>query len=143
MHRLVLRAHVWVVAALIVVVVKLPLPWVLWLVTPWRWWQPYRSVSPDTIAQAVRRRLARPRQMKRRACLREGLTLFHFLCLAGHEPEMHFAVFPPDQAPRPMHAHCWVTLDGHPCSAPPQQPCAEVLHHSRAAGSQPPNRILP
>lgn len=135
MRRLVLRAHVCWVACLIPLLDRvLPLRGMLWALTPARWWHPYRGVTPEAIAEAVRRRLARPRQMKRRACLREGLMLFHFLCLAGLDPELHFAVFPAEPAPRPMHAHCWVTLAGVPCSAPAQPPCAEVMRHSRSAG---------
>jgi hypothetical protein len=114
----------------------LPLHGVLWVLTPSRWWRPYRGVPPEEIGELVRRRLARPRQMKRRACLREGLMLFHFLCLAGREPVLHFAVFPAEPAPRPMHAHCWVTLGGVACSAPAHPPCAEMLRYARGTGAK-------
>ena len=138
MRRLILRAHIGSVALLVPLLVRvLPLRGVLWLMTPPRWWRPYRRVAPDAVCGAVRRRLARPRLMKRRACLREGLMLFHFLCLAGHEPELHFAVFPPAPAPRRVHAHCWVTLDGCECSAPPQEPSAEMMRYTRATGARP------
>ncbi|HUT37592.1 MAG TPA: lasso peptide biosynthesis B2 protein [Planctomycetota bacterium] len=140
MRRLVLRAHVWWEACLILLLVKLlPLTWVLRLLSPPRWWHPYRGVSPDAIGELVRRRLARPRHMKRRACLRQGLMLFHFLCLAGHEPELHFAVFPAESPPRPMHAHCWVTLGGVACSPPAEPPCAEMMRYARGTGA----RLLP
>lgn len=138
MRRLILRAHVWSAALLIPLLVKLlPLRWVLWLMTSSRWRRPYRGVPPEAILEAVRRRLARPRLMKRRACLREGLMLFHFLCLAGHEPEIHFAVFPPERPPRPAHAHCWVTLGSRECSAPPQKPFAEMMRYARSTGARP------
>jgi len=137
-RRLILRAHVWSLAFLIPVLVRLlPLRWVLRTMAPPRWWRPYRGVPQAAIAEAIRRRLANPRQMKRRACLREGLMLFHFLCLTGQEPEMHFGVFPPEPAPRRVHAHCWVTLDGRECSAPPQGPSAEVMRYTRSAGARP------
>ena len=137
MRRLVLRAHVWWVACLIPPLDRLlPLNGMLWLLTPSRWWHPYRGVPPEAIGDLVQRRLAHPRQMKRRACLRQGLMLFHFLCLAGHEPVLHFAVFPAEPAPRPMHAHCWVTLDGRDYSAPAQRPCAEMMRYTRASGAE-------
>ncbi|MBM4042090.1 MAG: lasso peptide biosynthesis B2 protein [Planctomycetes bacterium] len=140
MRRLLLRAHVWWVACLIPLLDRLlPLGGVLWVLTPSRWWHPYRGVAPEAIGELVRRRLARPRQMKRRACLRQGLMLFHFLCLAGREPVLHFAVFPAEPAPQPMHAHCWVTLDGQECSPPAQRPCAEMMRYARGTGA----RLLP
>jgi len=135
-RRLALRAHIWWTACLIPVLDRLlPLRGVLWVLTPARWWHPYRGMAPEAIGGLVRRRLAHPRQMKRRACLREGLILFHFLCLAGLEPVLHFAVFPAEAPPRPMHAHCWVTLGDVACSAPAQPPCAEMMRHSRATGT--------
>jgi hypothetical protein len=141
MRRAVLRAHVWLLAFAVPVLVRvLPLRAVLWVMAPPRWWRPYRGVPPEAIAATVRRRLARPRQMKRRACLREGLLVFHFLCLAGHEPVIRFAVFPPQPAPRAVHAHCWVTLDGRPCSAPPEGPSAELMRYARATGVRPASR---
>ena len=140
MRRLVLRAHIWWTACLIPLLVRaLPLGTVLWLVTPARWWHPYRGTAPAAIGELVRRRLARPRQMKRRACLREGLMIFRFLCLAGHEPELHFAVFPAEAPPRPMHAHCWVTLGDVACSTPAEPPCAEMMRYTRGTGA----RLLP
>lgn len=138
MRRLVLRAHIWMAACLVVPLVHaLPLRWVLRALSPPRWWRPYRGVAPEEVSELVGRRLARPWHMKRRACLREGLVLFHFLCLAGHEPVLHFAVFPPEPRPRAMHAHCWVTLGGRACSAPPREPTAEVMRYDRSAGARP------
>jgi len=136
-RRLILRAHVWLVACLILLLVKvLSLRGLLRALTPPRWCRPYRRLPAEAVAEAVRRRLARPWHMKRRACLREGLMLFHFLCLAGRDPEVHFAVFPPASPPSPMHAHCWVTLDGAPWSSPPQGPSAEMMLYSRSLGTR-------
>lgn len=141
MRRLILRTHVGSLAFLIPLLVRLlPLRWVLRAMTPPRWWRPYRGASPETISEAVRRRLARPRLMRRRACLREGLLLFHFLCLAGHEPELHFAVFPPEDPPRRVHAHCWVTMSGREWSSPPQEPFAEMMRYARSTGARPAGR---
>ena len=65
--------------------------------------------------------------MRRRACLRQGLTLFHFLKLAGWPAVLRIGVFPPGRDRRRMHAHCWVTLNGVPLSPPPEQPVATLL----------------
>jgi hypothetical protein len=129
---------VWWVALVIPLLLRVfPLRWVLRLLAPPRWWRPYAGMAPGRIAEAVARRLARPRMMRRRACLREGLLLFHFLCLAGGEPTVHFAVFPPDEAPSPVHAHCWVTLGGRAWSEPPQGPSVELMRYTRREGAAP------
>jgi hypothetical protein len=139
--RLILRAHIGSVALVVPLLVRvLPLRWVLRVMTPPRGWLPYRGVATGALCEAVRRRLARPRLMRRRPCLREGLMIFHFLSLTGHEPEMHFAVFPPESPPRQIHAHCWVTLDGVECSAPPQGQVAEMMRYARATGARPAGR---
>ncbi len=144
MRRLILRAHVSAAATLILLLVEvLPLRCLLRVLTPPRWFKPYRRMAADEIIASVRRRLARPRRMKRRACLREGLVLFHFLSLAGQEPMIDFAVFPPERAPRPMHADWWVTLNGRECSAPPTRPSAEMLRYSRARGARVTGSISP
>jgi hypothetical protein len=122
-----LRAHVWLVASAIPWMVKvMPLRAMLRLLTPPRTFRPYRAISSDTIVRTVKRRLEKPWHMKHRPCLREGLTLMHFLLLAGAPAEIHFGVFAPNAAGK-LKAHCWVTLDGAAVSSPPQSPAAEVL----------------
>ena len=129
-----LRAHVWLVATLLPLLVRvLPLKALLRLMTPPGWWRPYRAVPSERIAAAVARRLKHPHNMRRRACLREGLTLYHFLRLAGVPAVLQFGVYPPELDPGRMHAHCWVTVDGVPVSAPPGQPAALVLTHGAPA----------
>lgn len=71
--------------------------------------------------------------MRRRACLREGIALFHFLRLAGLPAALHIGVYPPDGAQGRLRAHCWVT-DG--CKTPgnaSQEPIAVVLSYSGPA----------
>jgi len=65
--------------------------------------------------------------MRRRACLRQGLLLFHFLRLAGLPAVVHFGVFSPATDPRRLHGHCWVTLGGVCLSPPPEAPAAVLL----------------
>lgn len=133
-----LRAHVWTVATFLPLVVKaLPLRRVLRLMTPSEGRTPYRGLSTEQITGAVQYRLRSPRNMKRRACLRQGLLTYHFLRLAGWPAAAHFAVFPkPDEQGR-MHAHCWVTLNNMNMTDPPLGPHAVVLRCGEEASPQP------
>jgi len=70
--------------------------------------------------------------MVRRACLREGIVLFHFLRLGGHDAVMHFAVYPPSGDESPMHAHCWVTVGEQNISTPPEEPYRTIMVHGQA-----------
>jgi len=126
--RLILRGHVWLLATLIPLLEKiLPLKLLLRVLTPPSAVKPYAGMPPMEISELVARRLRGPRNMRRRACLRRGLTLFHFLKLAGHPAVLHFGVFPPKVDPRRLHAHCWVTLNDVALSPPPEQPVATLL----------------
>ena len=126
--RLVLLGHIWLLATLIPLLEKfIPLKWLLRLLTPPSRCKPYAGTPPEEISRLVARRLREPRNMRRRACLRHGLTLFHFLKLAGWPAVLHIGVFPPGLDSRRMHAHCWVTLNGVPLSPPPEQPVATLL----------------
>ncbi len=130
-----LRAHVYLVATMLPLLVRvLPLKVLLRLMTPPARLRPYRTVPPDRIAAIVARRLRNPRNMRRRACLRRGLTLYHFLRLAGVPAAIHFGVYPPDADPRRLHAHCWVTVDGVALTEPPGQPSAVLFTHGGPAG---------
>ena len=126
--RLVLRGHVWLLATLIPLLEKfIPLKWLLRLLTPPSRFKPYAGTSPEEISRLVAHRLCEPRNMRRRACLRQGLTLFHFLKLAGWPAVLRIGVFSPGLDNRRMHAHCWVTLNDVPLSPPPEQPVATLL----------------
>ncbi len=129
-RELLLRGHVWCVGTLIPLLVKfIPLRALIRLLTPPRCLRLYRKTGEERIVAIVRRRLERPRNMKRRACLREGLMLFHFLRLSGRPAILRFGVYSPGSDPNRLHAHCWVTLDGRALSPPPQEPHADVLTH--------------
>lgn len=121
LRELLLRAHVWMVGTLIPLLVRIvPLVRVIRLLTPPQGIRFYRGVGEDRVIKAVHRCLATPRNMRRRACLREGLMLFHFLRLADLPASIHFGVYPPDTDTKRMHAHCWVTLNGRAVSSPPE-----------------------
>jgi len=127
---LLLRAHVWLVASLIPLAVRIvPLKRLLRLLTSSRGLRVYRDVPAERVVRIVRRRLAAPRNMRRRACLRAGLTLFHFLRLSGRPAVLHFGVYPANGPAGPMHAHCWVTLHGRPVSPPAEGLHAPMLVH--------------
>ena len=113
MTTLVLRIHVWLAVALVPLLVRLAgLEALLKLATPRRPWRLYRRLSCETVARAVARRLRRPRHMKRRACLRRGLALYHFLRLAGHPAVLRIGAWPGRRDGGRLHAHCWVTVGG-------------------------------
>jgi hypothetical protein len=123
-----LRGHVWLLATLIPLLEKfIPLKWLLRLLTPPPRFNPYAGTSPEEISRLVAHRLREPHNMRRRACLRHGLTLFHFLKLAGWPAVLRIGVFPPSLDSQRMHAHCWVTLNGVALSPPPEQPVATLL----------------
>ncbi|MGD0349160.1 MAG: lasso peptide biosynthesis B2 protein [Verrucomicrobiota bacterium] len=125
---LLLPGHIWLLATLIPLLVKiLPLKRLLRLLTPPPRFKPYGGMPPEEISRLVAHRLRQPRNMRRRACLRHGLTLFHFLRLAGCPAVLHIGVFPPQSDSRRMHAHCWVTLNDVCLSPPPEQPVATLL----------------
>ena len=129
------RAHVEVFVLAMPVLFRLaPLRLLLRLATPPRWFRPYRGIPVETLLAVVGRRLAQPRLMRRRACLRKGLTLYHFLALAGMPAEVHFGVYPPRPEAKCCRAHCWVSLDGRVLADPPEESCAEVLVYPRAGG---------
>jgi hypothetical protein len=133
---LLLRAHLWTMAALIPLLVRfLGLRHVLFLMTPPRRRRLYGSVAPECLVALVRRRLERPRVMKRRKCLREGLLLFHFLRLAGQPAVLKIGVFPPGPDGARNHAHCWITLHDAALTVPPQGEVAVLLVHPREAAS--------
>ncbi|MFW6153799.1 MAG: lasso peptide biosynthesis B2 protein [Planctomycetota bacterium] len=113
MSEVLLRMHVWLVVTALPLLVRLvDLPRLLKLATPRRPWRVYRGLSSETIGRAVARRLRRSRHMKRRACLRRGLALYHFLRLAGRPAVLRVGAWPPGRDPERLHAHCWVTVNG-------------------------------
>ena len=117
-------------ASLIPLLVKVvPLRRLVALLTPPAWWRPYAGVPAEGIAGLTARRLRRPRVMRRRACLREGLTMFHFLRLAGLPATLYVGVYPPSADPSRLHGHCWVSLNGACVSAPPARPVGVLLRH--------------
>jgi hypothetical protein len=133
LRRLALRMHVCLLVALIPLLDRfMTFRRMLSLLTPPAGFTPYRSVAASDVTELVHRRLRNPRNMRRRACLRKGLALFHFLGLAGESPVLHVGVYPPQEGRRRLTGHCWVTCDGEVVSDPPYGPCAEVLTYTNA-----------
>ena len=127
---IILRGHVWLVATFIPLLTRLlPLGRLLRLLTPSGRFTPYRNVQPERLIRIIRNRLNNPRNMRRRACLREGLMLFYFLKLAGAPAVIHIGLHPPDERPR-LHGHCWVSLNGQAVSEPMASPSVTLLTHS-------------
>jgi hypothetical protein len=91
---------------------------------------PYRGLAPGYIAHRVKRVTRRPRFMRDRPCLRQGLLAMRFLRLAGYRPIMHFAVDRVSVARDVLAAHCWVTLDGEVLLNPATPGMVEILSYS-------------
>jgi hypothetical protein len=125
---LLLRGHVWFAAAVVPLLVRvLPIRSLVRAMTPPRWLHLYRQVPAEQMAAVVSHRLRKPRVMRRRACLRHGLVLFHVLKLAGYPAMLHFGVYPPSRDPRRLHGHCWITVGDVCLSEPPSEPAAVVM----------------
>ena len=128
MRPLILRLHIALVTSLVPLLDRLlSLTSLLRLLTPAHPWALYRDLGPEPIVRALRRRLDKPIHMRRRACLRLGVTLYHFLRLAGLPAELRFGVYPSQAQHQRMHGHCWVLLDGRCLTDPPAEPVVQVL----------------
>jgi len=113
MTEAILRVHVWIVATAAPLLVRwMPIRRLLRVATPRRCRRLYVGLPPERICRIVQSRLANPRMMRRRACLRRGLTVYHFLRLAGVDAALNIGAWRPSRDPRRLHAHCWVTVDG-------------------------------
>ena len=125
---LILRIHIWLLAAVIPLLIKLlPLKKLLRLMTPKAKCDLYKSITPEQVTEMVHRRLRRPRHMRNRPCLRKGLTLFYFLRLAGAPAKIHIAVHTPTTDSNRIRAHCWVVLDGLAMTEPINGPGPTIL----------------
>jgi hypothetical protein len=121
MLLLMLRIHIRLVTLVIPLLDRmLPTPRLVRLLAKHDLWHPYRDIPADTIAKHVHTALRKPHWMKRRACYRLGLTMSHFLHLAGKPVVLHFAIAPPSCDAMRLHGHCWVTLDDRAITAPPE-----------------------
>jgi hypothetical protein len=115
-----LQLHVRLFALSLLLLARIfPLTRLARLVTPPARIQWYRRLDVEIILAVVQAVLRNPRYMKRRACIRFGLTLYHFLRLSGREAVVHFSVAAPSVNPNRLHAHCWVSLNGEPVVDPP------------------------
>lgn len=75
----------------------------------------WQGMSPETIAHWVRRACRHPVLMRHRRCFRLGLLGFRFLRMAGHHPELRYALEASSIGQDgPARTHCWVCLDGQP-----------------------------
>ena len=106
-----LAGHIWLLASVVPLLVRIfPIRLILRSAQPPRFLRPYDGVAAERIVSMVNRRLRKPRNMKRRACLRQGLLIFHFLKLANLPAVLHFTVAPLSQGPKRLYGHSFVTL---------------------------------
>lgn len=115
MHRALLRAELWLEARrlpFLVATDDLSICHAYANVGPVPRWQ---GVAPETIAHWVRRACKHPILMRQRRCFRLGLLGFRFLRMAGHQPELRYALEPLSLGQGgPARTHCWVCLKGQP-----------------------------
>ena len=102
--------HVAVVAALVPLIVRLPLPRQEALLMPRR--RPsYDPLKVDWLAVNVDRVLARSHPVVRTGCLTRGLTHFYFLRRAGVDVDLRYGLGEIDGR---IEGHCWLVRDGEP-----------------------------
>lgn len=95
----------------------------------------YGGLSHEYIARSIARTLRHPLAMRDRRCLRAGLLGFRFLRLAGHQPELHFAVDRDSVGGERISAHCWVCIGGRPVVGR-GEPNQVTIHVHRAGPGQ-------
>lgn len=93
---------------------------------------PYRGLAPDYIVRSVKRTTRRPRLMRDRPCLRQGLLAMRFLRLAGYRPVLHFAVDRTSVSRDTLSAHCWVTLNERVILNPATPTMVEIFSYTDA-----------
>lgn len=87
------------------------------------------GLSPEAIADRVRRTVRHPFLMRDRRCLREGLLTYRLLVETGWQPLLHFGVEPGTVSSARVRAHCWVTLEGRTVIGASDIPYVEILVH--------------
>jgi hypothetical protein len=112
-----LFARVGAFAAVVPLLMRLPLPRVAALLTrPPRRGRAHRAPPPPAEIERLDRlvalapRVAHP--LVRSGCLPRGITLFWFLRRTGLDVELRFGVDP--DAGRTVDGHCWLALEGEP-----------------------------
>lgn len=85
------------------------------------------TLDPDIVAVAAKAIVAKPRRMRGRRCLREGLLAYSFLRQCGHRPRLHFGVLPASLNTAKVRAHLWVSLNGRVLLNAPAAGYAEIL----------------
>ncbi|RWL45920.1 MAG: lasso peptide biosynthesis B2 protein [Mesorhizobium sp.] len=127
--RVVFRAHLWLSARLLPVLVgRRDFESVLKL-APLQSPALYRDLPWAYIVQRVNRTVRHPWFMRDRRCLREGLLGFRFLRMAGLDPELRFGVDAKSMHEPRLSAHCWVCLDGKPVVSDSQPGMVEIYRH--------------
>ena len=110
-RELALFVYVTAFAALVPVVMRMPLPRVARLVTRPPRARRRRYVTAERLERLVALAPTFARPLVRTGCLTRGITLFWFLRRAGVDVELTFGV---DPVALDGEGHCWLTLDGEP-----------------------------
>ena len=102
--------------------------------------RPYAGFSAGTIWRSCHRAVKRPLLMRDRPCLREGLLLYRFLTLAGHDPTLYFGIDRNSVDKTRVRAHCWVVV-GDRVFNPPETSMIEILKHQNACSKPATTRV--
>jgi transglutaminase superfamily protein len=104
------QTRVAVVAALVPLLVRLPLPRLARLLEPRR--RPERTAAElSDLANRVDKALLRAPRVVRRGCLTRGVTLYYFLRRAGADVSLAFGM---SKNGEPFVGHCWLVEAGEP-----------------------------
>ena len=97
--------------------------------------RPYGGLDAAFIVGRVKSICRRPRLMRDRRCLREGLLGYRFLCLAGHAPTLRFGVERDSVTEKRVRAHCWIDLGGEAILNPPSPGMIEIFQVGAGGGT--------
>src|SRR4051812_27635190 len=110
LRRPFLALRVLVFAALVPLLMRLPLPRLARLLEPRR---PHRAdpQTADWLARRIDTVIAAGHPVVRTGCLTRGVTHFFFLRRAGVDVRLQFGMGTPEGKPE---GHCWLVRDGEP-----------------------------
>ena len=114
----VLVGRILAVAAVVPLLMRLPLPRVSSLLEPRRVPRHPTPAQEDRIARLVLAVLSAGRPLVRRGCLTRGVTLYYFLRRAGADVSLCFGMGTSTEKADGFDGHCWLSKQGEPYLEP-------------------------
>jgi len=106
-----LHFRIFLFAATVPLILRLPLPRVEQLLRPRRRRSQRAAVNADEVVRCVDRVLASTNRLLRPGCLTRGVTLYYFLRRAGIDVSLSFGIGDIDGR---FAGHCWLVKSGEP-----------------------------